>query len=133
MANFSFTIDGLAGFRSKVQSAAANLPQNLGKALYQFGEEVMAVSKERVPVDTGALMGSGFVTPPEHSGSVISVTVGYGGPSVNYALAVHEDMNPKRHWRRPGSGPKFLENPLKEKQNELRQRAADGVKLGFAA
>lgn len=133
MPNFSFQLEGLALLKGRIDSAAQNLPQNLGKALYQFGEEVMAISKERVPVDTGALMNSGYVSLPKQEGNLITVELGYGGPSVDYALAVHEDLDPKRHWHRPGSGPKYLEGPLIEKQGDLALPAGDAVKLSFAA
>ena len=133
MANFTFQIDGLQLMRGRLEAAARNLPQNVGKALYQFGEEVMAVSKERVPLDTGALMNSGYVSLPVQEGNTIVVELGYGGPSVDYALEVHENMNPHVHWKRPGSGPKYLSGPMQEKQNGLAAKAGEAANLSFAA
>jgi len=72
------------------------------------------------------------------------VVLGYGGAAKGYALYVHEAMEGSQppspnwswtkavaagkeiQWTRPGSGPKFLENPVKETQNQLpgRLRAA---------
>jgi hypothetical protein len=130
MASLKFEIDGLDAYRQKLEAAASNLPKNVGAALYQFGEQVMAVSKERVPVDTGRLMSTGYVTLPEQQGNSIIVTLGY---ATDYALQVHEDMDPRTHWTRPGSGPKYLENPLKEAQGELAGDIGDAVKQTLAA
>lgn len=116
MAKFSFTVDGLDALREKIESAVSDLPTNAGDGLYQFGEKVMSVSKERVPVDTGRLMNTGYVSPPVQEGNLITVVLGYG---TDYALQVHEDMDPRTHWTRPGSGPKYLENPLKEAEGEM--------------
>lgn len=119
-------------------SVEVNFKFDAGKArhgiaveLYQFAEEVMAASKEVVPLDTGNLMNTGHVQLPVDSGREISVTLGYGGPAANYALAVHENLDPRVNWKRPGSGPKFLENPLKERQNQLPERIARGFKAGM--
>jgi hypothetical protein len=131
MANLRFEITGLDDLKSKIQNAANELPRNAGAALYQFAEDVMSVSKdERVPVDTGRLMNSGYVALPQQEGNVISVTMGYG---TDYALKVHEDMDAHVHWKRPGSGPKFLENPLKESEANLAPVVGDAVKQTLAA
>jgi hypothetical protein len=130
MANFQFSFDGLEAMRQKIQQAASNLPVNAGAALYQFGEEVMAVSKERVPVDTGRLMNTGYVALPVQDGNVISVVLGY---DTDYALQVHEDLDPRTHWKRPGSGPKFLENPLKEAEGQMAGELGGAIQTTLAA
>jgi hypothetical protein len=80
----------------------------LSKALFQEAEKVMAVSKEYVPVDTGALRSSGHVQQPSVNGNVAEVTMSYGGPSVDYAVIVHEDLNAHH----PHGVSKYLETPL---------------------
>ncbi len=125
MASFDVSVEVTFNFD------AAKARQGIAIELYQFAEEVMAVSKEVVPVDMGNLMNTGHVELPVDSGNEISVTMGYGGPAVNYALVVHENLDPRVNWHRPGSGPKFLENPLKERQDKLPERIANGFRAGM--
>lgn len=113
---------------NRIDEFKRTIREAVATGLYQFGNMVMEISKrERVPVDTGALMNSGYVALPEDNGTEISVTMGYGGQSVDYALVVHENMNPHVHWKRPGSGPKYLENPLKESQDKMPDVVGDAV------
>lgn len=121
----------------------------ISAALYQFGQEVLTASQEVVPMDDGALLNSGHCDTPVDDGNEISVTVGYGGTAAPYALYVHEALEGPHpidpnwswakaakagksiQWSRPGSGPKYLENPLKERQNQLPARIAEAVRRGM--
>jgi hypothetical protein len=138
-------ITGLKELADKLRTAGKGLEAEVGRELYQFGEEVMTASKLVVPVRTGTLMNTGQVQPPATEGVQVVVRLGYGGPAAPYALYVHEALegaqspNPswswakdvahggEIHWTRPGSGPKYLENPLKERQGELPRRIRDAV------
>ncbi|MFP4526443.1 MAG: hypothetical protein ACLFNL_08635 [Bacteroidales bacterium] len=52
------------------------------------------------------------------------------GFSANYAAAVHEMMG-KVHWQKAGSGPKYMERHLKNKQDEIiKILAEEGKKAG---
>jgi hypothetical protein len=79
----------------------------------------------RVPVDTGALQSTGFIEPTTTQGTTIRATIGYGGVAANgktvdYAVFLHENMNGRfKNFKRPGSGPKWLETPLRNRQPEL--------------
>ena len=106
----------------------ADVRMEIKQELYRFAEEVMTASKEVVPVDTGALMATGVVMPPEEDATGVTVTLGYGGMAVDYAKIVHENLDPNVHWQRPGSGPKFLENPMKERQDALPDRIATVIR-----
>jgi len=78
--------------------------------MYEEANLIMTAAKtDFVPVDTGALRASGFVTPPVITGQGVEVTLGFGGPSAPYAVVVHEDLT-KRH---PVGQAKYLELPLK--------------------
>ena len=134
------TLDGLDKLRAKLLANAPKVRPAVKAELYQFAEEVMAISKERVPVLTGALMNTGKVMPPTEDGTVVSVVMGYGDESAPYALYVHEALEGQHpinpdwswakaaaagktiQWTRPGSGPKYLENPVKENQDKLPER-----------
>lgn len=88
------------------QAAAA-----IGSALYEEGTEVLNRSQDIVPVDTGDLKASGMVTEPDVHGSHVEVIVGYGGPALDYALTVHEDMDAEHE---EGTYAKYLETPALE-------------------
>lgn len=124
-------IKGLAEFRAKLRTMGTAGFKAAVASAYRSFEEIMTKSKEEyVPVDQGPLRASGTVLPPEVSGSSATITMGYGGPSAPYAIAVHENPRagktgglspqgkPYEHWARTG-GWKYLETPLKA--------GADGV------
>jgi len=149
MLKIELEIRGLDKLSERLRQAIPRARKNVARELYLFAEEVMAISKERVPVDTGALMSTGKVMPPEDDDGKISVVMGYGDESTNYALYVHEALEGARPpspnwswtkkvaaggqiaWSRPGSGPKYLENPLKENQDKLPGRIRDAVVEAF--
>jgi hypothetical protein len=138
-------IKGLDALAKKLDNAAKTLDDAVGRAVYIFGEEVMTASKLVVPVKTGTLMNTGHVEPPRKEGDRVVVQMGYGGPAAPYALYVHEALEgavppsanwswtkavqagKQIQWTRPGSGPKYLENPLKERQDQLPGRVKDAV------
>lgn len=146
MPSFSITVNGLDKLREKLINNTSKARQAVKAEIYQFSEEVMAISKERVPVLTGALMNTGKVLLPEEDGNLISVTMGYGDESAPYALYVHEALegpnpiNPdwswakkvarggQIDWTRPGSGPKYLSGPLQENQDKLPDRISKAYK-----
>lgn len=102
--------------------------QALAAALYQRGEAIMADSKEQfVPVDTGALRGSGYVTQPVINASEAAVELGYGGPSIDYAVVVHE--NPEAH--HPIGQWKYLEAPLLAALADLPEQLGADVLVAF--
>lgn len=72
---------GVNELQARLLQAHAKALMELGGALYLEGETIMELSKRRVPVDLGALKGSGFVETPEYSGHKAEVTLGYGGPA----------------------------------------------------
>lgn len=128
--NISLSVKGIDKLKERL-AASGPVRKSVASELFIFAEEVMAASKEVVPVDTGALMATGHVELPVEDGDVVTVTLGYGDTAVGYALYVHEDMSPTTKWTRPGSGPKFLENPLKERLDSLPGRLLDAYKRGL--
>jgi hypothetical protein len=129
--NISLSVSGIDKLKERLAASGAAVRKSVAAEMYQFSEEVMAASKEVVPVDTGALMATGHVELPVEDGDVVTVTLGYGDTAVGYALYVHEDMSPTTKWTRPGSGPKYLEGPLKERQDSLPGRLLDAYKRGL--
>lgn len=116
-------------------------------ALYLEGNNIMSLSKRRVPVDKGALQDSGYVTLPVEQNAKILVELGYGGAAKEYALYVHEipskaegaphpeqhkpgkrtaDHEPPRTW-------KYLEHPVNERTPEIANNILKLAKAAFEA
>ena len=108
---FAFSLKGDRELIKKTQEAARKYNKALGAAYYELGVIIMKESKRLVPVDTGVLKRSGYVTMPIESNTGIRVELGYGGPATAYALVQHE----RTDFDHPGGGEaKFLERPFKE-------------------
>lgn len=75
----------------------------------------MTEAKERTPVDTGTLRGSGYVDLPQDQGDRITQTFGFGGAASDYALIVHERLDVNH----PTGQAKFLESVVLEREREL--------------
>jgi len=97
--------------------------------------KLMTESMLEVPVDTGTLKSSNFVTDPEQTGDVWRVRLGY---RAHYALAVHEIPAPplKSDGGRSASHVvgkwKYLEDPMKRAATGFAKRAADGLDRGMS-
>lgn len=106
-------IDLLRSMDGEAQTAIA-------AGLRSWAEQTATEAKRRCPVDTGALHDSIFVEQDTNKSSVQSVvTIGAGGPAAPYAVDVHDNLDPKVRWKVPGTGPKFIENPVNERMGEL--------------
>jgi len=88
-----FTIDqakleqGILEVRTGLQQVAKDFPDAWMGACYLLGTEVATRAMRYVPVDTGHLRESRFVTKPSFTGTAFELTVGFGEP---YAIFVHE-------------------------------------------
>lgn len=67
-----------------------------------------------IPVDTGNLRASRFITPMNAQSNNPYVLFGF---SANYAACVHEMMG--ANFQRPGSGAKFLETSIKRNYDNV--------------
>lgn len=110
--------------------------QAVAASLFQEAETVMARSKrEFVPVFSGALKNSGHVQRPNISAGVVTVEMGFGGPSAPYALRIHEDMSIVHPSHEFGGlsyscngGAKYLERPFVESLKGLSERLAERLR-----
>jgi len=97
----------------------------IAAAIYQEAELIMGDSKENyVPVDTGALKGSGHVQLPSIVGNEITVMMGFGGPAVDYAIHVHENL----HVRHRVGQAKYLETPALIASRDMGDRLAERLR-----
>ena len=85
-----------------------NVPAAVQEALHQEANDIWTISQYLVPVASGNLKNSGqVILDPKPNGSE-DILIAYGGPSINYALPVHD--RPATH-AAPTSW-KFLEIPF---------------------
>lgn len=76
----SFEFEGVEDVVRAGLGVGQKVTDGLAPALYKEGEELRTDSLPLVPVDTGALRGTAFVSLIEGENEV-SVVVGYGGPA----------------------------------------------------
>lgn len=118
----------LKAYESRVVTAVVG-------AVYEHATDVLAAADGAltgpgplVPVDIGTLRNSGYAAVPRVSGDKIVGEVGYGGAAASYAVAVHERIEDGVNWKRPGSGPKFLENAHNHLARFFPDRLRDAIK-----
>ena len=83
----------------------------------------METTPPLIPLDLGNLRSSWF-NYGFRTGLGPTRVIGF---SANYAVFIHEDMKPK-NFKRPGSGPKFLEYAIKRNQPEILAAIAGNIK-----
>lgn len=95
------------------------------KSIGQCAEDLLDKAIQKTPIDSGELRLSGTAT-VEKKGVESVGRVGFGGGQVDYALAVHETI---KNYKEPGTGAKYLENPLKENAQRYFNKIANDVKV----
>jgi len=109
----------------------AGTAKEAAAALYAEAGLLATESIRRTPLDTGALRGSIKTLRPEVHPDNILVKIVAGGPAAPYALIVHEKMG-SVNWQEPGTGPKYLENPVNEAAANWTERLARRIDLNRA-
>lgn len=143
MADQALSLDlhGAKELADQLLNIARLNPSRIAAALYQEMQLVRNVAIARCPVAPhgGTLRASIRVEEPIIDGAQTSVSLVAGGPEMDYAVAVHEhlsDASPPSwigkdiHWNASGTGPKFLENPIREAQAGLAERLGSRLGLG---
>lgn len=120
-------ISGVDNVRRSLRRKAETGQSSLEAALYREGEEIMAKSKRITPVDTGNLRATGHVRPPERTGTLVFVRLGFGGPAAPYAVYVHEGT----HLNFTVGQAKFLEEPIRRARRGFTKRIADRMRGDF--
>ena len=120
----TFEIEGIPQLRAALERAKDRAPQAMAAALLIEAEGAMRESRELVPVDTGALRGSGVVLPPEITMTGVSVELGYGGTAADYAVIQHE----RTDLSHTVGQAKFLEQPVLQRASGMGRRMATTVK-----
>jgi hypothetical protein len=113
-------VKGGAALSRKLAKLGSSAIDVFGVALYQEAEIEMTEAKRRTPVKTGALRASGAVRRLSRVSRDLAVVLGFGGPAVQYALRVHEDVE---MFHRVGQA-KYLESVLLESAPYIAARVA---------
>jgi hypothetical protein len=140
---------GAAALQQKIARLGQAGMKVAGAGLRAEAEMIAKKARRLCPVEAkvgrgAALRGSIEVHKPEIKGKDISVAITAGGPSLDYATAVHE--HPSEHspssweglgpdeidWTVPGTGPKFIERPLLEAKDGMAERIGKRLDLAQA-
>lgn len=105
-------INGVAALKARLQELAQRVPDRVEQALSEAGDALLEDAKARVPVSTGELHDSGYV-----SARPGRVTVGF---SSEHALTVHERLDVQHE---QGEA-KFLERAALSKEQQIRSTLA---------
>lgn len=97
---------------------------DLGAELYAEATGIVEQAKGLVPVDTGTLRSSGYVSEPERIGDKVRVEMGFGGAAAPYAVIVHEDLDA---FHKVGEA-LFLGQPFAWAQTGMADRIAAGLR-----
>ena len=133
--DIKFKQDDITKMVNNLQNISTSMKVNAGHFLTEIAQNIMAESKNEVPVETGNLKSSAYITAPmqKANGSTV-VKMGYGGlndkkrtkpdkytgeykMASEYALAQHE-IKYKNH--RIGKW-KYLEDPLRRQIKNFNQ------------
>lgn len=131
--DFRLEVEGMSELLEMLVKGGRNAVELSGRYLYAHAVKVFEVSQLEVPVDTGALRSSGFITQPFVFGNQVAISIVYGQAAAPYALWVHEIME---YYHEPPTKAKFLEDPLTNSLEEFRvgfrQVLEDAVSRRFA-
>lgn len=120
------TVSGLNGLVANLKRLVDAVPAKAAAALKVEAEVEMTEAKRRTPVETGALRSTGIVSEPAIVGNKVTVQMSFGGPAVDYAVPVHENLEAHH----PHGQAKYLESVVMESAPYLARRIAAAIQLG---
>ena len=104
-----------------------NINKKVEKQIELCAEDLLSKAVDRTPIDTGELRKSGTVS-VDKKGMMTTGKVSFGGGAVDYADIVHEMPN-TTNWTEPGTGNKYLENPLKENSQKYLDKIKEAAQV----
>ena len=121
----------------RARSIQAAIPPAIAGALHREAKRMMSASQDLVPIVSGQLHGSAYVTSPRIDGPVISVELGY---NARHAIVTHENpragktggVSPKGKYYPEGTYSrtgqwKFLDTPVYQMAGTMKQRIGADV------
>jgi hypothetical protein len=118
---YSFTLEGADKLASMLSSVGPEAPKVVSTVLLEEANVIFNRSQVLVPVDTGALRGSGGVSAPIPVPGGVGVDIFYGGPAASYALFVHEIQH---FYHNPPTQAKYHEQPFMERLPDIQKNMA---------
>ncbi len=120
-------ITGVTAMRGKLAVVGALSIGRIETALRLEAEGIMTWSKRTfVPVDLGPLRASGSVDDVRRDSHKISVELGFGDSTVDYALNQHENPN---YAHNGTTSWKYLDRPMKGRVAGMAKRIAIAAKI----
>ncbi len=107
-------VRGLKEVRRRLNKELDFMDDGIRKGLQAAGIFIKAESKEVAPHDLGILINSAYCSTGK-TAKGWTLRIGY---TAKYAPYVHE-MPASNNFSKPGTGPKFLFNPIIENQNTI--------------
>lgn len=86
----------------------------MARSIKEWAESTRTAAMRVTPKKLGVLRNSLYV---KQKGT--ATIIGAGGAAEPYAKSVHENLRSGVKWTTPGTGPKFLENPIRERMPVL--------------
>jgi len=117
MATFTYTLEGGDELKRAFDIVGVRAQAIGVQVIIEEANNIFNKSQVLVPVDTGALRGSGGVSAPTVGSDGVGVDIFYGGPAASYALMVHEIT---QYYHNPPTQAKYLEQPFMEALPNLR-------------
>jgi hypothetical protein len=116
--DYRLEVEGMSDLLEMLVKGGRNAVELSGRYLYSHAVKVFERSQYEVPVDTGALRSSGYITQPYVFGNQVAISIVYGQAAAPYALWVHEMME---SYHEPPTKAKFLEDPLTNSLEDFRR------------
>jgi hypothetical protein len=121
----SSNVKGMAQVNANLRKLIQTLGKDAKKGLEDCALDLERRAQQLAPIDSGDLRGS----------SSVEITTAFDKPTATvsfntpYALRMHEDMSYTA--KEPGTGQKYLENPLNENGKRYASRIKQSVKEGL--
>jgi hypothetical protein len=109
--------------RAALRQLGTAAPKAVARGMRAWGETTRTAAIKVTPKKWGPLRNSIFVK-METAGERQRLIIGAGGNAAPYALIIHEKLGTSVNWSTPGTGPKYLENPIRELLPKLDDRVS---------
>jgi len=119
----SVKITGNDDMGAAIENALSQFAPEMLGVMVEEGEEIMAASKEIVPLDDDVLRPSGGLYGTEEAPNRVAVLLGYGGAASSYARVQHETP-PNVYSHSEGRTWKYLERPVFDAAKTMGPRLA---------
>ena len=125
----SIDIQGLDQVQQRLRAVLTQMGQTAPRALFEEGSRIMNVSHDLVPIDTGLLRSTGYVTQPILDGQGATVELSYGAQGQAPYAAVQEFSTWFNHPH--GGQAMFLSEPFFAATGGMLLRLGEAIRSGM--